>query len=121
MKKKNIPIVDLTKDVVGIPLNFCLYCGTTKGLTKHHAIPRALKSKRNITFRLCKEHKDVAHPVVKTLFFPRQSRIKLNKAIVELNNALGRLKGIKVSLQTHKKKATALVPNHLPIEDIKQT
>jgi len=33
--------------------NFCWRCGTTKGITRHHVIPKAMKPIHNIKIPLC--------------------------------------------------------------------
>lgn len=96
-------------EVIGIQEKECMFCGATENITRHHVIPQALKPLKNVTIPLCEEHKDITHPTVKQLYVPKEIRNRLNATIIEVNNALGRLKGIKKSMQTHKIKSTELI------------
>lgn len=68
--------IDLRKKCIGIPSNYCFVCGE-KATNRHHAIPKALNPKKNVTIPLCDKHKDVCHPIVKQIYFPKKLRKKV--------------------------------------------
>lgn len=101
-KEPKVLYIDLSKKVIGIPLTECFMCGEKAQKTRHHAIARELNPKRNVTLPLCKNHKNVMHHVDKVMYVPRNIRKKINIAISEMNNAMGRMKHIRASFKIHK-------------------
>lgn len=100
--------LDVEGDVIGIPLQECLFCGNPAMNTRHHVIPIALNPKKNVTIPLCQEHKDICHPIVKQIYIPKRYREKLNTAIIDTNILLGTLKSLKASLKFNKIKSTTV-------------
>lgn len=94
--------IDLTKEVIGIPLDDCLVCGKG-GCTRHHAIPKELKPKRNVTIPLCEEHKDVTHHIKKQFYIPRNIRRKLGRGLKELNALTLIIKSLRKDFQFNNK------------------
>ena len=60
-------------------------CGDNTGITRHHAIPKEYKPKRNVTIPLCEKHKNVTHHLIKEFYIPRGIRKKLGRGLKELN------------------------------------
>ena len=89
-------------NVIGIPLTTCFMCG--KEGTRHHVIPKALKPMLNLTIPLCKEHKDITHPIIKQFYFPKNVRRKLGKAKKHSEDVASILNSVKKELQFHNKK-----------------
>lgn len=60
--------INIEDKVIGIPLNYCFICNSKDNITRHHVIPLALNPITNVTIPLCLTHKDVLHPIVKTVY-----------------------------------------------------